>query len=170
MGLATVYSIVVRHGGQISFDCPPNGGTVFKLSFLQPDKSLITSDISRRSARSKKLSILVVDDDEQIREILKDMLAIDGHSPVVCEDGLSALQAFEHNQFDLVITDLGMPGMSGLELANCIHKDRPTLPIAMITGWGTQLHQQEIQLSGIKSVLSKPFHLKDIRDLVETLV
>lgn len=169
MGLATVYSIVVRHGGQISFDCPASGGTVFKLSFLQSDKSLETSDISRRSARTKKLSILIVDDDEQIREILKDMLTMDGHSPVAYEDGLSALQAFEHYQFDLVITDLGMPGMSGLELANSIHRSQPALPIAMITGWGTQLDQREIQLSGIKSVLSKPFHLKDIRDLVEAV-
>jgi len=62
---------------------------------------------------SGELAILVVDDDEQIREILADMLAMDGHETVTCADGPSALQALDHRSFDLMITDLGMPGMSG---------------------------------------------------------
>ncbi|HDL01950.1 MAG TPA: response regulator, partial [candidate division Zixibacteria bacterium] len=118
----------------------------------------------------KQLKILVVDDDDQIREVLTDMLSIDGYDTVACEDGFSALKAFETEEFDLVITDLGMPGMSGLELAGEIHSKKPELPIAMITGWGTQLNHDEVALKGVKTVLSKPFHLKDIKVMIQELV
>ena len=170
MGLSIVHGIVTRHGGKIYVTSDKTSGTTFFMEFLKLDSISDDSEISRKIKMVKQLKILVVDDDDQIREVLTDMLSIDDYETVACADGYAALEAFKENTFDLVITDLGMPGMSGLELADEIHRKYPKLPIAMITGWGTQLNHDEVALKGIKTVLSKPFHLKDIKAMISELI
>jgi two-component system cell cycle response regulator CpdR len=128
------------------------------------------SDITSKTDRKEIKRILIVDDDEQIREVLTDLLTIDGYEITSCEDGKSALEKIESHDFELMITDLGMPGMSGLELSGIVHEQNPDLPIAMITGWGTQLNKDEVALKGIKAVISKPFHLKDIKLMISGMV
>ncbi|HWR83286.1 MAG TPA: response regulator [Candidatus Deferrimicrobium sp.] len=169
LGLAIVHGIMARHGGKVSFECGPENGTVFRLAFPRPAKEDEISEITGRTSSTDKLNILVVDDDEQIREVLTDMLTIEGHRVSACPDGYAALKALSEQPFDLLITDLGMPGLSGIELAGQVHTMLPHMQIAMITGWGTQLSRQEVLACGIKSVLSKPFHLKEIKALVQEL-
>lgn len=168
MGLAVVHGVVTRHGGKISYTSE-NHKTVFTMSFPALDKIDIGNETSRVVKDSQNLKILVVDDDEHIRDVLTDMLTIDGYHITACHDGESALEQFDNNEFDILITDLGMPGMSGLDLAGIVHEKNPNIPIAMITGWGTQLNQDEIALKGIKVLLPKPFHLKDIKNMVSEL-
>ncbi len=170
LGLAIVHGIVGRHGGEVSFDTFPGKGTTFRMAFNKSEQADENSDITRKIVISKRLKVLVVDDDEQIREVLHDMLTIDGHSATTCSDAYAALKQLERQSFDILITDLGMPGMSGLDLAGVVHESHPKMPIAMITGWGTQLDHSETKLKGIKTVLSKPFHLKDVKQLVQDLV
>ncbi len=170
LSLATVHGIVIRHGGKIDFETSPQTGTTFRVFLRRPDEYDEISEITNRNKGERELAILVVDDDEQIREILSDMLAMDGHETVTCADGPSALQSLEHRAFDLMITDLGMPGMSGLELSGVVHRQYPDIPIAMITGWGTQLSEDEILNKGIRVILSKPFHLKDVKSLIGDLI
>ncbi len=169
LGLAIVHGIAIRLGGKVDFTTTATE-TRFSVWLVRTERADDVSEITRRGTRGRELRILVVDDDEQIREVLADMLSIDGHHPTACPDGHSALKAFEQADFDLMITDLGMPGMSGLQLAGTVHRSKPDLPIAMITGWGTQLNQDEVAINGIKAVLPKPFRLGDIKKLVETLV
>jgi len=170
LGLAVVYGIIGRHSGKVWVESRESGGAVFKVTLNRAEGKI--PDVTRELTDEKGsdcLRILVVDDDTEVREVLKDTLAIDGHEPVACNDGFAALEEIEKRKFDMMITDLGMPGMSGLELAGAVHERFPDMPIAMVTGWGTQLNEDEVALNGIKSVLSKPFHLKDIRTLVNNL-
>ncbi|NOY88967.1 MAG: hybrid sensor histidine kinase/response regulator, partial [FCB group bacterium] len=170
LGLSIVHGIVVRHQGKIDFESDAHRGTMFKVKLPKVERLDEVSEITRKDKRVRQLKILLVDDDEQIREVLSDMLTIDGHEITACSDGHSALSAFRKNHYDLIITDLGMPGMSGLDLSGIIHKENPQLPIAMITGWGTQLNKDEIAMKGVKALLPKPFHLKDIKALIKELV
>ncbi|HOD65885.1 MAG TPA: response regulator [candidate division Zixibacteria bacterium] len=170
LGLAIVHGIVSRHGGKVGYECTPDAGTVFTAAFKRPATVAEISEVTtRRKASAAGLRILVVDDDDQIREVLRDMLVIAGHQAVACANGFEALETVNREPFDIMITDLGMPGMSGLDLAGAVHEQAPKMPIAMITGWGTQLDQREIAAKGVRAVLSKPFHLKDIRALVDEL-
>ena len=98
------------------------------------------------------------------------MLSIDGYETGSCSDGYSALEELEKREYDLMITDLGMPGMSGMDLSGAAHERFPNMAIAMITGWGTQLDPGEVKAIGVTTVLSKPFHKKDIKALVRDLV
>ena len=170
MGLAIVHSIAVRHEGRVEVQSEAGVRTTLSIVFSRPDEIVDTSKVVKPQAKAGPRRILVVDDDQQLREVLSDMLRLDGHEVTVACDGNDALERFAEAEFDLVITDLGMPGMSGLDLAGVIHETNPDLPIAMITGWGTQLNEDEVALRGIRSLLSKPFHLRDIRSLVSELI
>ncbi len=170
LSLSIVHGVISRHGARIRVSDNKPKGTVFELIFDLPEAIDGDSDISSQAQRSDHLKILVVDDDQQIREVLRDMLSLYGHALVTCPDAYAALKSLEAQEFDILITDLGMPGMSGLDLARVAHENHPTMPIAMITGWGTQLNQDEVAANGIMAVLAKPFHLKEVRELVQQLV
>jgi signal transduction histidine kinase/CheY-like chemotaxis protein len=171
LGLAIVYGIVGRLGGKVTFECHEGTGTVFQVSLNRAVGSAMRepSDVSHKPRKMEKLRVLVVDDDDQIREVLSDMLSMDGHVTTACPDGYAAIKSLEAEPFDVMITDLGMPGMSGLDLAGFAHEQFPKMPIAMITGWGMQLNQDEIAMKGIRAVLPKPFHMKDVKALVQDL-
>jgi DNA-binding NtrC family response regulator len=114
--------------------------------------------------------LLLVDDDEQVREILTDMLSLTDNCEVVpvC-DAREALRLVSESPVDVIITDLGMPGMSGIELAEKVHEIYPRLPVGLVTGWGSQLNEEEIAQQGITALLCKPFRLKDVQALVAKL-
>ena len=163
LGLSIVHGIVTRHGGNLTFECDRETGTVFSIQFDKPAVEAEITEISRKTTSKSKLKVLIVDDDDQIRDVLAEMLKIDGHQTVACEDGFKALDTLEQSTFDVMITDLGMPGMSGLELAGTAHEKYPEMGIAMITGWGAQLDANEVAIRGIQAILNKPFHLRDIK-------
>ena len=169
LGLSIVHGIVSRHGGSVTVEDTAGGGATFVVSLPSAEGKREGSVIRSRPGGSNKYRILVVDDDDQIRSVLSDMLTINGHKTIACADGYAALRAIEKGSFDILITDLGMPGMSGLDLAGVVHEKFPDMPIAMITGWGTQLNDEEVALKGIRAVLPKPFHLKEIKQLVADL-
>jgi len=122
------------------------------------------------NSKSKRLSILIVDDDDQVRDMLCDIFTTDGHYAKTCPDAYTAIKAIEKQLPDLIIADLGLPGMSGLDLAGEVHHCHPDLPIAMITGWGAQLDMEKITANGVKTVISKPFHIKDINTMIKDLI
>jgi len=169
LGLAIVHGIVGRHNGTIRVHTVNELETHFEVDLPKADPDREDSDITRKRKKVGKQRILVVDDDEQIRDVLADMLSIDGHSVTACCDAFAALDTLKNGEFDIVITDLGMAGMSGLDLAGLIHKEKPQIPVALITGWGSQLNHHEVALKGVKAVLAKPFHIEDINSLIEKL-
>ncbi len=169
LGLAIVYGVAGRHDGTVSLNCETDGYTSFSMTLPLETEKKEPSEITSKKSRSKKMNIMIVDDDDEIRGVLEDMLRIDGHQTVSCCDGYAALEQLKVSTYDAMITDLGMPGMSGLELAEQVHGFCPDMPIAVITGWGTQLQEDEIATRGIKAVLPKPFHLKEIKNLLVDL-
>jgi len=112
--------------------------------------------------KNGKLRILVVDDDENIREIIREILSMAGHHVVLSSDGEEALRLFYDQEFDLVMTDLGMPGISGWDVTRKIKGTHPEKPVVIISGWGAQLSEEEIKTNKVDLVVSKPFSLDQI--------
>ncbi|MEW6412956.1 MAG: response regulator [Candidatus Zixiibacteriota bacterium] len=137
---------------------------------MEPLDQNVSLAAKRRTGRSRPVgqgaSILVVDDDQSICDVLSDILATAGHRITKCLDGHSALEVIGRSQFDLVITDLGMPGMSGLELAELIHAAIPDLPVVLVTALGSQFTDADVVRGGIAAVLDKPFHFHQLHDTV----
>jgi CheY-like chemotaxis protein len=110
--------------------------------------------------------ILVVDDEPLVCDAVKMMLDFDGHVVVTAESGKEALALLEKNQFDLIITDFEMPGMKGDELAAAIKTRTPTQPVVMITAYAEMLRASRKPLTGVDHVISKPFLLENLREVI----
>ncbi|MDW7645290.1 MAG: response regulator [Desulfuromonadales bacterium] len=101
--------------------------------------------------------ILIVDDEQVIRSGLQKVLERDGQRVTVASCGQQALASLQEHAFDLVITDLKMPGMSGLEVLKTIRRLQPEVPVLIVTGYATAEMATEALVSGAFDFLSKPF-------------
>lgn len=116
--------------------------------------------------KEQSYRILVVDDDPDVREVLCEMLCADGHTVTTAADGAEALQGLTANKYDIVFTDLGMPGISGWQVAEQVKRIAPNTPVIMVTGWGAQVDADKIYNSGVDRLITKPFQWLDV---LETL-
>jgi len=108
-------------------------------------------------------SILVVDDDPSIRQVLGDYLAMVGYAVYLAVDGESALEILKAEKIDLMVTDLGMPGISGWELAKATKRDHGDMPIVAITSWQGLEAARKLKEFGINEVVWKPFRFDQIK-------
>ncbi|MYZ46000.1 response regulator [Schauerella aestuarii] len=105
-----------------------------------------------------EISVLAVDDEPLILDLLVESLRELGFQPVAASDGTRAVQVLaEGNAVDLLITDLQMPGMDGVELARKAREQRPNIPVLFISGYSPQFHGSEFNLGRGTSLLTKPF-------------
>jgi DNA-binding response OmpR family regulator len=118
----------------------------------------------------KSITILVIDDDERVRTILRDILLFGGFQVIEASDGKSGIGYFEKGGFDMVLTDLGMPEMNGWEVAKWIKSRTPQIPVALITGWGTNLDEEKIKTSGVDWIIGKPFQVNEILETVNLFI
>ena len=113
------------------------------------------------------VKILVVDDEERVRELLREILEDTGYEVAVAGSGREGLSLFDSQRFDAVFTDLGMPGMSGWELARAIRERDEQLPLAVITGWGESVAAAEKESAQVNWILTKPFSMAQILGIVQ---
>jgi DNA-binding NtrC family response regulator len=106
--------------------------------------------------------ILVVDDDEAILETLEDALSIGGFEVITADRGASAVEAARREDFSLAITDLKMPGMSGLETLAALRDVQPSLPVLVMTGFASGGTASECKKLGALGILRKPFKLEEL--------
>ncbi len=116
------------------------------------------------------LKILLVEDDRQIRQVIRDLLRGEGRHLIVMEDGDKAFQKLEDEAFDLLVTDLGLPGKTGWDLINKGRKHSPDLKVIVITSW-TDCHSDEIaQNYKVDHMIRKPFRISQVTEAVEDLL
>ena len=111
--------------------------------------------------------ILVAEDDGAVRQFVERALIHRGHDVTSVQDGLQALEALDGGEFDLLLTDIVMPGLDGIALALKVSKDHPDLPILMMTGYSGERQRAHNLDSLIHEVVSKPFTLSDICEAAE---
>lgn len=162
LGLATVYGIVRQTGGYIQMETARNLGTTFRIFLprtteaLEPeDKPLVSADDAPPRLRA---SVLIVDDAKAIRTVLRRVLESAGCHVMDAADVGTAIDLLSKAQIDLVLTDLQMPGRSGVELAQLVVRDFPEIKVIAMSGFeDTHLSQLQREL-GIAAALTKPMH------------
>jgi two-component system NtrC family response regulator len=111
-------------------------------------------------------NILVVDDEENIREIITEFLDTLGYNVISARDGEEALRMCTKYSFDLVITDIRMPKLNGLKLLQMLKQIFPTLPVILMTGYQPSKSQEEAMTTKADAYLLKPFSLSSLRDIL----
>src|SRR6185503_16633747 len=123
-----------------------------------------------RTFSENQPKVLVVDDEEPVRELLRDLLEHEGCRVYIAPGSREALGLFEVHQFDGIFTDVGMPGMSGWELAHAIRQRNTSIPIAVVTGWGEAVGSDEQKEAGVNWVIAKPFHAERISEIAKEIM
>jgi CheY-like chemotaxis protein len=158
LGLAVVHGIVQNHGGAIEVKSRNGHGTTFNI-YLPRAKNEIKDDIkSLKTIPDGNENILFVEDDPALAELGGKLLTTLGYQVVTETDPHTALEIFykDPKHFDLIITDLIMPGLSGEALANKVFEKRPKMPVIACTGFSEKLKESRLIEAGIKGVLYKP--------------
>jgi len=118
----------------------------------------------------RSITVLVIDDDERVRTLLRDILRFAGYQVIEASDGKSGMRYLEKGEFDMVLTDLGMPEMNGWEVVKMIKKETPQTPVVLITGWGTNLDEEKVKESGVDGIIGKPFQVNEVIEAVEQFI
>ncbi|UCD66223.1 MAG: diguanylate cyclase, partial [Deltaproteobacteria bacterium] len=116
------------------------------------------------------LKILLVDDDPSILEILADLMAIFGHDYETAKDGLEAIEKLKHDFFHIVLTDMMMPGMDGMDLLKYIHGNYPNIKIMVVTGYDRTFTYTDVIRAGASDFISKPFNTDELEAKINRLV
>ncbi len=172
LGLSSSLGIIKRSGGSISVHSGKDSGTRMTVT-LPIHEAAAISDSQITTSLPEKLRILCVDDDASILEVLKAGLEMNDHLPEVAISGRQAIEKFRNEHFDLILSDLGMPEMTGWELGAaikkiCIEKGIPKTPFFLLTGWGAQSHhKEEIERSGVDAIFTKPISLRELMSMIK---
>jgi len=167
LGLSMSYGVIKRFGGEIEVESKVGHGTTFTIIFPIGLEGKEEVDVSPIIKKGREARILVIDDEGEVRSVLSRILSQVNHQVTMAEDGEEGIRLFKEKDFDLVLTDLGMPGMSGWEVCRAIKKMSPRTPVGMITGWGVEIDQSKIEENGIDFVIPKPFQFGQILKVVD---
>ena len=172
LGLSMSYGIIKRMGGEIDVESKVGQGTTFTISLpicfeaMEEEVTAITPSPPPVIKKGKEARILVIDDEESVRSVLSRILTQVKHQVNVAKDGEEGIRLFHEGEFDIVLTDLGMPGMSGWDVCKAIKKISPQTPVGMITGWGMEIGEEKMKEAELDFLISKPFDFKQIVSMV----
>ena len=172
LGLATVHGIVKAHHGDIILESEMGQGTAFSIFFPRSEGDAKAKDATAFYCPGGNERILVVDDEEPLVELSQKLLENLGYTVTGLASSLAALELFRRNAqaFDLVMTDLTMPQMNGLDLTAELRAVRPDIPIVLCTGFSYKISSDTIEASGIKGLILKPMLLDEMARTVRTVL
>ncbi len=174
LGLSVAYGIIQRHRGDIEIESRHGKGTtvIVRLPVSQTlAKGQVEEKESEKSSRPKGLAkILVIEDGLDVRELFFDILTSAGYRVKLSSTGAQGLDLCRREKFDIVFTDLGMPEMSGWEVAKAIKRMDSDAAVLLITGWGVEMDEEKLKESGISRVVTKPVKVEALLALVSEIM
>lgn len=175
MGLAGSYGIVTQHGGEISVRSTEGEGTTFTVR-LPEAGAAGSEEWPTHEPFERKLKILIIDDMEPVAGMLAEGLSQYGQSVYKALSGPQGLRVFDRNDIDVVICDLGMPGMNGWEVARrvkdlCKERGIPKPPFILLTGWADQVEERDgMGETGVDAVVEKPADIRNMLEVIRTII
>jgi signal transduction histidine kinase/ActR/RegA family two-component response regulator len=173
LGLSMVYGMMQRHAGNIDIVSAPRKGTSVRLTFpFRKETSKPVEETAPQEESNRVLNVLCIDDEPPVLQLLTDCLTPFGHRITTAPNGQKGVELFKtatlnNEPFEAVITDLGMPGFDGRQVAKAIKAQSPNTPIIMLTGWGAAIRQDNEIMPEVDVIIDKP---PNIQRLHETLL
>jgi len=169
LGLSVSYSIIERHAGSIKVVSEPGNGTTFTIDLPAAVAETPSDDLAARTTETSRLRILVVDDEQPVRETLAEMLVAVNHQVELAGSGQEAVEKMRTGDFDFVFSDLAMPEMDGWETARLIRKDWPNVRIVLVTGYGPATTPPAGEEKLVDAVIGKPFDFAQVGSTLRAL-
>ncbi len=163
LGLAMVYGIIRRHQGTLSMESEPGRGTTVIIRLPVHLGQGARARTHEAKTSSRRWHLLVVDDEPAVREVVTEYLAADGHHVETATNGREGLEKFLAGRFDVVVTDQGMPEMSGDQLAAAIKRIAPNSAVILLTGFGDIMEAAGDQPVDVDTILTKPVTVSAMR-------
>jgi DNA-binding response OmpR family regulator len=163
LGLSMTYGFARQSGGTARVHSSEDGATI-ELLLPRADAvaAVVEAPAAAPATEGGNERILLVDDNEMVRMMALEVLEDAGYDVVECPEATSAMQALGAGRFDLLVTDVGLPGMSGRELADRARDQHPDRPVLFITGYAERAHDREEFLGERMDILPKPFNLGEL--------
>jgi CheY-like chemotaxis protein len=167
-----VYGFAQQSGGAVRIHSEPGFGTSVKLylptTSASPEAPSATTVAPQRGAGER---VLIVEDDHAVRMLVREVLRELDYEAIEVGEPAAALPILQSDaRLDLMISDIGMPGMNGRDLANAARTHRPDLPILFITGYAEQATQRSAFLGDEMSMITKPFSLEALAAKIDELI
>lgn len=159
LGLSVAYGVVLRHRGRIEVDSEPDQGTTFTVWL--PAAQASGGDAQALPLPEDWVRMLVIDDDGLTRELLSRMLKM--YRVDAAENGQQGLALFEKGRYEVVITDLGMPGLNGWDVARMVKQAASETRVILMTGWDVTIEDQQVREGGVDGLLRKPFDVRQVQ-------
>jgi signal transduction histidine kinase/CheY-like chemotaxis protein len=169
LGMSIVASIVQRHAGIIEIDSTPERGTTISVGFPLTMAAEVRREQppARRVQVREAMRVLIIDDDERVREALTLALQQLDHNAQATGDSQEALRTFLDGDFQVVFIDLMLGGVSGWDIARAVKKMRHSAQVVLVTGWAAQLDEPNPASRGVDQILAKPFTLDEVGAVLE---
>lgn len=169
LGLSQLYGFAKQSGGTARIESTPGEGTTVTIYLPRTDDPALgqSAPVERRRKR-EQISVLLVDDDDGVRDVCTAMLEDMGCKVTAAATGEEALHALERSTFSLMLTDIAMPAMNGVELARQARGIAPSMPVLFATGYA-DLQAFGDQLSE-ETVVRKPYRLSDLAARIEAII
>ncbi|MGA9116771.1 MAG: response regulator [Bacteroidota bacterium] len=169
LGLSVLYGVVQSHGGFLTLESRVGQGSAFAVCFPRSDaRAVAARDQRRRRIPGGREHILLIDDEESVREIARDMLSDLGYTVTVYPDGRSGVEAYRNRQasVDLILLDVNMPHMSGAAAFEALRSINPRVRIIIVTGYGRKVIDAASFPGEVNGFVQKPFQLEELASRV----
>jgi PAS domain S-box-containing protein len=172
MGLSAVHGIVGSYGGAVKVTSEPDKGSTFKVYLPAVERQAETKVQPEEAIAAGTERILFVDDEPALANIGQQILESLGYKVTARTSSVEALELFrtKPNGFDLVITDMTMPNLTGDELAEEMIRINPQIPVILCTGYSAKINQQRAMAMGIRAFISKPVLKKDMAETIRRIL
>ncbi len=169
LGMSMVYGVIKRHNGSIDIETKPGKGTSFTI-VLPKGNEIIEKEDKKSSpvVEMEKANIMIIDDEPLLGVLLSEILSKQGHQTCVFDSGKGGIEAFKKGSYEILITDLGMPGVSGWEVINIVRQIKPGVVIGIITG--RDISEEEAKQKGADFLIKKPFRADYVLQVVTNAV